>query len=139
MTSAASTVWVAQKLQAFVTHRAAVTTEVLWLIVRGQRNGQGPHHLESMLREVGEAYELGAAVRVLKNFGRAESGADGYVDGRGLNLKFTDLQADVGLDQMRTRPCRETERTGPEGTRSAARRHYGTPRQQGTRRTHRRA
>ena len=52
------------------------------------------------------ATHLAAAVRVLKNFGRRASGADEYVEARGLNLKFTDLQAVVGLEQMKKLPAR---------------------------------
>ena len=47
----ASTVWVAQQFPFFLTHRAGVTIEVLRLLVRGQRTGQGPNHFESLLRE----------------------------------------------------------------------------------------
>ena len=52
------------------------------------------------------ATHLAAAVRVLKNFGAARRGADEYVEARGLNLKFTDLQAVVGLEQMKKLPAR---------------------------------
>ena len=80
---------------------------------------------------VANATELAAAVRVLKNFGRRASGADEcverisqsgtplrtlhrcalswlqrYIEARGLNLKFTDLQAVVGVEQMKKLPER---------------------------------
>ena len=46
-----STVWVAQKLPVYTTARAAISIDVLRLIVRGQRTGAGPHQLEEMLRD----------------------------------------------------------------------------------------
>ena len=46
-----STIWVAQQLPVFLTARAAITRDLLWVIVRGQRTAQGAHHLESMLKE----------------------------------------------------------------------------------------
>ena len=43
--------WLAVKLPAFVTHRAAVSTEVLFLLTRGVRRGDGPGSTEQQLRE----------------------------------------------------------------------------------------
>ena len=60
---------------------------------------------ETRLADV-NATDLAATVRILKNFGRTTSGADEYVEARGLNLKFTDLQAVVGLQQMDKLPWR---------------------------------
>ena len=43
---------------------------------------------------------LNEQVRMLKNFGRKESGKDDFIS-FGINLKFTDLQAVIGLEQMK--------------------------------------
>ena len=43
--------WLAVKMPAVVTHRTAISTEVLELIVRGARTAQSAHDLEAMLRE----------------------------------------------------------------------------------------
>ena len=42
-------------------------------------------------------------IRLLRDFGRTEGGADHYL-GLGWNLKFTDLQAVLGIEQMRRLP-----------------------------------
>jgi perosamine synthetase len=42
-------------------------------------------------------------IRLLRDFGRTEGGADSYLS-VGWNLKFTDLQAVVGIEQMRRLP-----------------------------------
>jgi perosamine synthetase len=39
-------------------------------------------------------------IRMMKNFGRKESGADDFVV-FGINLKFTDIQAVIGIEQMK--------------------------------------
>lgn len=39
-------------------------------------------------------------IRMIKNFGRKESGADNF-EGFGINLKFTDIQAVIGIEQMK--------------------------------------
>jgi perosamine synthetase len=44
-------------------------------------------------------------VRALRDFGRLQSGVDRYVS-MGWNAKFTDLQAVVGLEQMKKLPAR---------------------------------
>ena len=43
--------WLAVKMPAVVTHRTAISTEVLELIMRGARTAQSAHDLEAMLRE----------------------------------------------------------------------------------------
>lgn len=47
--------------------------------------------------------ELFEAMRLLRDFGRQEGGSDRY-SRVGWNLKFTDLQAVIGLEQMRRLP-----------------------------------
>jgi perosamine synthetase len=49
--------------------------------------------------------ELASRIRRFKNFGRASSGGTDH-DAFGTNLKFTDLQAVVGLEQMKKLPAR---------------------------------
>lgn len=49
----------------------------------------------------GQAHET---MRLLRDFGRREGGADRYVR-VGWNLKFTDLQAVIGLEQMQRLPA----------------------------------
>jgi perosamine synthetase len=49
--------------------------------------------------------ELAARIRKLKDFGRVKSGADLH-DSIGYNFKFTDLQACVGIEQMKKLPWR---------------------------------
>lgn len=44
--------------------------------------------------------ELARRIRMLKDFGRLSGGTD-YHEGFGINAKFTDLQAVVGLEQLR--------------------------------------
>lgn len=44
------------------------------------------------------------AMKLLRDFGRAEGGSDHYVR-VGWNLKFTDLQAVIGLEQMKRLPA----------------------------------
>lgn len=48
--------------------------------------------------------ELYAAMRALRDFGRTEGGTDRYLR-VGWNLKFTDLQAVIGIEQMRRLPA----------------------------------
>jgi len=48
--------------------------------------------------------QLHEAMRMLRDFGRREGGTDHYLR-VGWNLKFTDLQAVVGLEQMRRLPA----------------------------------
>jgi perosamine synthetase len=43
---------------------------------------------------------LGKKMRMIKNFGRRESGKDNF-EVFGINLKFTDLQAVIGIEQMK--------------------------------------
>ena len=43
---------------------------------------------------------LANKLRMIKNFGRKESGADDFV-AFGINLKFTDIQAVIGIEQMK--------------------------------------
>tara|TARA_A100001015_G_scaffold251215_1_gene290091 strand:- start:30 stop:1913 length:1884 start_codon:yes stop_codon:yes gene_type:complete len=43
---------------------------------------------------------LSNKIKMMKNFGRKESGKDNF-ESFGINLKFTDLQAVVGLEQMK--------------------------------------
>ena len=43
---------------------------------------------------------LAKKMRMIKNFGRKESGKDNF-DVFGINLKFTDLQAVIGIEQMK--------------------------------------
>ena len=43
---------------------------------------------------------LSEKMNMLKNFGRKESGKDNF-ESFGLNMKFTDLQAVVGIEQMK--------------------------------------
>ena len=45
--------------------------------------------------------ELANKMLMMKNFGRKESGADNF-ESFGINLKFTDLQAVVGIEQFKT-------------------------------------
>lgn len=44
--------------------------------------------------------ELARRIRLIKDFGRAEAGVDSH-ECIGFNFKFTDLQAVIGLEQMR--------------------------------------
>ena len=44
--------WLAVKMPAVVTHRAAISTEVLEVIARSARTAQSPHDLEKMFREL---------------------------------------------------------------------------------------
>jgi perosamine synthetase len=44
--------------------------------------------------------EINRKVRMIKNFGRRESGKDNF-EIFGINLKFTDLQAVIGLEQLK--------------------------------------
>jgi len=44
--------------------------------------------------------ELANKIRMIKNFGRKESGEDNF-EIFGINLKFTDLQAVIGIEQMK--------------------------------------
>lgn len=44
--------------------------------------------------------ELNKKIRMIKNFGRVESGKDNF-EVFGINLKFTDLQAVIGIEQMK--------------------------------------
>lgn len=43
---------------------------------------------------------LAKKIKMIKNFGRSESGTDNY-EVFGINLKFTDLQAVIGIEQMK--------------------------------------
>ena len=43
---------------------------------------------------------LAKKMRMIKNFGRRESGKDNF-EVFGINLKFTDLQAVIGIEQMK--------------------------------------
>ena len=43
---------------------------------------------------------LGSKLRMIKNFGRKESGKDNF-EVFGINLKFTDIQAVIGIEQMK--------------------------------------
>jgi perosamine synthetase len=47
--------------------------------------------------------EIFESMRLLRDFGRAEGGSDHYLR-VGWNLKFTDLQAVIGIEQMRRLP-----------------------------------
>jgi perosamine synthetase len=49
--------------------------------------------------------ELAARIRKLKDFGRVKGGTDIH-DSIGYNFKFTDLQASVGIEQMKKLPWR---------------------------------
>ena len=49
--------------------------------------------------------EVAARIRRLKDFGRAEAGTDIY-DSIGYNFKFTDVQACIGLEQVKKLPYR---------------------------------
>jgi len=49
--------------------------------------------------------QLAHAIRMLKNFGREESGNDTF-ESFGVNFKFTDIQAVIGLEQMKKVPER---------------------------------
>lgn len=49
--------------------------------------------------------ELAARMRMIKNFGRRSSGLD-HFEAFGVNLKFTDLQAVIGLEQVKKLPGR---------------------------------
>jgi len=53
-----------------------------------------------------DPHDLAAALRRLKNFGRAGSGADNYLAGKALNFKFTDMAAALGRVQVRKLPGR---------------------------------
>ena len=44
--------------------------------------------------------EIAKKIRMIKNFGRRESGKDNF-EVFGINLKFTDLQAVIGIEQMK--------------------------------------
>jgi len=44
--------------------------------------------------------KLANSIRMMKNFGRKESGVDDFVV-FGINLKFTDIQAVIGIEQMK--------------------------------------
>ena len=44
--------------------------------------------------------KLANSIRMMKNFGRRESGVDDFVV-FGINLKFTDIQAVIGIEQMK--------------------------------------
>ena len=48
---------------------------------------------------------LAKKMRMIKNFGRRESGKDNF-EVFGINLKFTDLQAVIGIEQMKKLPYR---------------------------------
>ena len=48
---------------------------------------------------------LASIMNMIKNFGRKESGKDNF-ESFGLNMKFTDLQAVVGIEQMKQLDCR---------------------------------
>jgi perosamine synthetase len=55
--------------------------------------------------------ELAEKLRLFKNFGRASGGNDNY-EAFGINLKFTDLQAVIGIEQvkkLRSRLARKAE------------------------------
>ena len=43
--------WVAARVPAYLTHRAGISIELLYLLTRGPRMGQQPHDLEAMLAE----------------------------------------------------------------------------------------
>jgi perosamine synthetase len=49
--------------------------------------------------------ELAKKIRMIKNFGRKDSGNDIF-ETFGINLKFTDLQAVLGLEQLKKVPAR---------------------------------
>lgn len=49
--------------------------------------------------------EINSKIRMIKNFGRKESGSDVF-DTFGINLKFTDLQSIIGLEQLKKLPDR---------------------------------
>lgn len=49
--------------------------------------------------------ELAVRMRMSKNFGRRESGKDNF-ETFGINLKFTDIQAVIGIEQMKKLPER---------------------------------
>lgn len=49
--------------------------------------------------------ELAEQIRMIRDFGRAESGSDHYLV-KGWNFKYTDLQAVVGIEQMKKLPGR---------------------------------
>lgn len=44
--------------------------------------------------------DLSNKIRMIKNFGRKESGKDDFIT-FGINLKFTDIQAVIGIEQMK--------------------------------------
>lgn len=49
--------------------------------------------------------DLARKINLLKNFGRESSGGDVYTD-FGINCKFTDIQAVIGIEQMKKLPQR---------------------------------
>ena len=49
--------------------------------------------------------DIAKQIRMIKNFGRRESGKDNF-EIFGINLKFTDLQAVIGIEQMKKLPFR---------------------------------
>jgi len=49
--------------------------------------------------------DIAKQIRMIKNFGRRESGQDNF-EIFGINLKFTDLQAVIGIEQMKKLPFR---------------------------------
>ena len=49
--------------------------------------------------------EINKKINMIKNFGRKEGGSEIY-DTFGLNLKFTDIQAVIGIEQMKKLPGR---------------------------------
>ena len=54
--------------------------------------------------------ELAARIRQIKDFGRARGGIDAH-DVVGWNFKFTDMQAIVGIEQMKKLPWRPPSRS----------------------------
>jgi len=52
--------------------------------------------------------DIAKKIRMIKNFGRKESGKDNF-EIFGINLKFTDLQAVIGIEQMKKLAYRTTQ------------------------------
>ena len=52
-----------------------------------------------------EKEEIYKKLSMIKNFGRREGGSEIY-ETFGLNMKFTDIQAVIGIEQMKKLPCR---------------------------------